>query len=86
MFSEESLWSFLKLLLVTHKNNQTISVTKVDFLEDKSSLQTKNWRYSAVRQTTGTLAVYSRKERRHTIVFLLSPGSQSFKKKIKETD
>jgi hypothetical protein len=36
-----------------------ISGTKVDFLEDKSSLQTKNWRYSAVRQTTGTLPVYS---------------------------
>jgi hypothetical protein len=59
MFSEESLWSFLKLLFVIHKNKQTISGTKVDFLEDKSRLQTKNWRYSALRQTTGTLAVYS---------------------------
>jgi hypothetical protein len=49
----------LKLLFVIHETKQTISGTKVDFLEDKSSLQTKNWRYSAVRQTTGTLPVYS---------------------------
>jgi hypothetical protein len=83
MFSEESLWSFLKLLFVIHETKQTISGTKVDFLEDKSSLQTKNWRYSAVSQTTGTLPVYSWQERRHTILFLLSPASQSFKKKSK---
>ncbi len=80
MFSEESLWSFLKLLFVIHQNKQTISGTKVDFLEDKSSLQTKNWRYSAVSQTTGTLPVYSWQERRHTILFLLSPASQSLKR------
>jgi hypothetical protein len=56
MFSEESLWSFLKLLFVIHKNNKWY---KSGFPRRQEQLANKNWRYSAVRQTTGTLAVYS---------------------------